>query len=251
MSQDLDPGGEDRDLLAGEYALGLLAGAERAAAEKLLADDPDFRDRVAFWTGRFAPLLDETAPATPRPAVWAGIEQRIAALAGSGEPEIGGSNIYVLRRRVSMWRGLSVGASAIAASLALFVMMQAPPPAPPATPVPIAAAPLVAVMEAESSAAKLVATFDPASGSLIVTPAAGIHAVPGRGHELWLIPADGKPRAMAMVKPGAPLRMTVPAAMLVHMKADVTLALSVEPAGGSRTGLPTGPVIAAGKLLRT
>ena len=69
-------------------------------------------------------------------------------------------------------------------------------------------------------------------------------------HELWLIPADGKPRSMGIVVPGAPNRMAVPAPMHDGMKVEATLALSVEPAGGSPSGSPTGPVIAAGKLTR-
>jgi len=32
-------------------------------------------------------------------------------------------------------------------------------------------------------------------------------------------------------------------------KEEVALALSIEPVGGSKTGLPTGPVVAAGKFI--
>jgi anti-sigma-K factor RskA len=105
-------------------------------------------------------------------------------------------------------------------------------------------------MAAEGSPAKLVATWDPASAMLLVAPAAGVAAVPGHAHELWLIPADGKPRPMGLLEPGAPRRVPIPPALLAEMKAEVTLALSVEPAGGSPTGQPTGPVVAAGKLVR-
>jgi anti-sigma-K factor RskA len=39
--------------------------------------------------------------------------------------------------------------------------------------------------------------------------------------------------------------------MAAQLAEGATLALSVEPTGGSPTGLPTGAVIAAGKLQRT
>lgn len=253
MSDDLDMSGEELDLLAAEYALGLPDDKERARAEGLLATDRDFRDRVARWTGRLAPLLEEVEAASPPAGLWTRIERAIDPRSGESPAELApadpapGSNVHALRRKVTVWRGYSAAATALAASLALFLVTRPPAEAPPAAPVP---APLIAMMEADGSPAKLVATYDPASRMLLVAPAAGVDAVAGHAHELWLIPADGKPRPMGLLEPGAPRRMAIPPAMLAEMKADVTLALSVEPAGGSPSGLPTGPVIASGKLVR-
>ncbi len=246
-----DPGmeGEGPDLLAAEYALGLLDGPERGRAESLLANDPGFRDSVARWSGRFAPLLDEVEAASPPPGLWTRIEAAIAPRAASpaASDALASSNVHVLRRRVGLWRGYSAAATALAASLALFLVTRPPAEAPAPQPAP---APLVAMMEAEGSPAKLVATYDPASRMLLVAPAAGVEAVAGHSHELWLIPADGKPRPMGLVEPGAPRRMAIPPALLSEVKAEVTLALSVEPSGGSPSGQPTGPIVAAGKLVR-
>jgi anti-sigma-K factor RskA len=245
MSGDPDITGDELDLLAGEFALGLLEGEERARAMRLLAADADFRNRVARWSGRFAPMLDEVESVPPPADLWARVAKAIAAVQVQARPE--GSNVVQLRRKINLWRGYSAAATAIAASLALFLVTR--PDAPiPAPPVPREA--LVATMSAEGSAAKLVATFDPARDSLIVTPTAGVAPAPGHAHELWLIPADGKPRSMGLFVPGAARRMAVPAPMLAELKADVTLALSVEPEGGSPSGSPTGPVIAAGRLAR-
>ncbi len=246
MSDDLDMKGEELDLLAAEYALGLADEEQRARAESLLASDEDFRSRVARWSGRLAPLLEEVDAVSPPPELWARIENEIDPRVTALAPAVA-SNIHALRRKVTLWRGYSAVATALAASLALFLVTRPSAEAPIAPPAP---APLVAMMEAEGSPAKLVATYDPASHMLLVTPAAGVSAVAGHAHELWLIPADGKPRSMGMVEPGAARRMAVPPAMLTEMKVEVTLALSVEPAGGSPSGLPTGPVVAAGKLVR-
>ncbi|HEX9946898.1 MAG TPA: anti-sigma factor [Allosphingosinicella sp.] len=263
MSDDPDMMGEELDLLAAEYALGLADGADQARAESLLAADPDFRGRVERWSGRLAPLLDDVEAASPPLGLWGRIEQAIDAAAAPAPPATApasappatppASNVHVLRRKVNLWRGYSAAATALAASLAFFLVARPPAqaPAPPPAPAPAPApAPLVATMEAEGSPAKLVATYDPASGILLVAPAAGVSAVPGHAHELWLIPADGKPRPMGLLEPGAPRRMPIPPALLAEMKAQVTLALSVEPAGGSPSGLPTGPIVASGKLVR-
>ncbi|HEX8063898.1 MAG TPA: anti-sigma factor [Allosphingosinicella sp.] len=248
MSDDRDmPGDDALDRLAGEYALGLLEGDERAGAVRLLAADEDFRQRVARWSGRFAPLLGEVESASPPPDLWARVQRAITP--GPLPVPVGaeGSNVVQLRRKVNLWRGYFAAATALAASLALFLVTRPDAPAPAPRP---PEAPLVAMMSAEDSAAKLVATYDPVRESLIVTPSAGVEPSPGHAHELWLIPADGKPRSMGLFVAGGPRRMAVPAPMLAELKPDVTLALSVEPEGGSPSGSPTGPVIAAGKLAR-
>ena len=106
-------------------------------------------------------------------------------------------------------------------------------------------------MQAEGSEARLVATWDPDDQSLVVAAAAGIAPVAGHSHELWVIPADGTPRSIGLLPGADPMHMQVAAPMARQLAEGATLALSVEPTGGSPTGLPTGPVIAAGKLART
>jgi anti-sigma-K factor RskA len=69
--------------------------------------------------------------------------------------------------------------------------------------------------------------------------------------ELWVIPADGKPRSMGVINVSAPSWAKVPGAASSVMAAGVTIAVSVEPVGGSPTGQPTGPVILTGKLTTT
>ena len=244
MSGAMTP--EERGELAAEYALGLLDGEDAARARSLAASDPGFADEVAGWSGWLAPLLDEVEPIAPPERVLAAIEQRL------GERPEAADNVHYLRRRVTVWRGFAVGASALAASLALVLVtrpqtIERPPVV---TPAP-APAPMVAMMEAEGSEAKLVATWDAGAKSLVVAAAAGIAPAAGRSHELWVIPADGTPRSLGLLPGAQPLHLRVAGPLAAQVAEGVTLALSVEPTGGSPTGLPTGPVIAAGKLERT
>lgn len=53
---------------------------------------------------------------------------------------------------------------------------------------------------------------------------------------------------MGVLASTGPSRMTLPAGQRAALKAGITLAVSIEPIGGSPTGLPTGPVVASGKL---
>jgi anti-sigma-K factor RskA len=75
-------------------------------------------------------------------------------------------------------------------------------------------------------------------------------ADPAHVHQLWLIPADGKPRSLGMVEPGKSKAMPMPQAMAPMFAEGAALAVSVEPPGGSTQEGPSGPVAAIGKLAR-
>jgi anti-sigma-K factor RskA len=178
-------------------------------------------------------LLGEVEPVPAPPHLWGRIERAIAPAEAPGD-------VIAMRRKVRVWQGLAAATTALAASLSLLLLAR-PEPAPPG-----ASAPMVAMLRSETGATRLVATFDPAAGMLVVTPA-GLNAAPGQAHQLWVIPAGGRPRPMGMVEPDRPMRMKVPAPMMEAV-AKATVAVSMEPAGGSPTGLPTGPVIARGRF---
>ncbi|MGI8611471.1 MAG: anti-sigma factor [Sphingomicrobium sp.] len=198
-----------------------------------------------------SPLLGEVEPVAPPDALWTQIEQAIASRAEQAGLEPSNVIQLQLRRRVNLWRGYAAGATALAASLALVLITQ-PATQPSVTSQPIVAAapaPLVAMLGDETRDMKLVASFDPASRRLMVAAASDLPADPTHSHELWIIPADGKPRSLGTM-PGPKMRAQLPLPMASQFREGVTLALSVEPIGGSKTGLPTGPVIASGKLER-
>ena len=230
---------EERESLAAELALGVLEGEDLARARSLAVSDAGFVQAVARWSGRLAPLLEEVEPAEPPVRSWPEIERRI------GSPNEDGSNVVALRKRVNRWQGIAAGAMALAASLALVLVTQ-----PPRTVAPVetrAADPLVAMLADDAEDMKLVASWDTGSRRLIIA-ASDMPAEPGHSHELWVIPADGTPRSLGTMpsSPRALMRVTQTLSGQLHRGA--TLAVSVEPAGGSPTGLPTGPVIASGKL---
>jgi anti-sigma-K factor RskA len=69
-----------------------------------------------------------------------------------------------------------------------------------------------------------------------------------REPELWLIPADGKPRPLGMLRADRAVTIKLPTDLAALTVGNAVLAVSLEPPGGSPTGSPTGPVIATGKL---
>jgi len=235
----------ERDMLAAEHALGVLDGSERAEAQRLEADDADFASLVSEWNERFAPLLDQIAPVTPDAQLWDRINSALDKEGGRA------SNVHSLTRRVTMWRTYSAAISAVAAALLLVVAIDTfrPTPAPqPQQPQPQRQPVLVANVAAEDRSAAFVVSYDPMDRTMLVSPAVATPA-PGHDHELWLIPASGTPQSLGLVASTSPHRLPVPEQLQANFRRDATIAISVEPVGGSPTGQPTGAVVATGKLV--
>ena len=71
MSDTFDHSGLPEDeLLAAEYALGVLDGIDRATAEHRIARDRGFARQVAAWEQRLAPWAAEIPEMLPPPQVW-------------------------------------------------------------------------------------------------------------------------------------------------------------------------------------
>ena len=227
----------DRDLLAAEYALGLLEGEALLEARRLAASDPGFTDAVAQWQERLAPWFNEFGEQAPPAAAWDRIRAAIAAA------PVGG-NVVELKRKLGVWQGLTAAATAVAASLALVVGFNATrqPAAIQAPEAPIMAASLMS----PARDVMLSAAFEADGRTLTLMPGK-MAPPPGRAYQLWLIPADGKPRSLGMVA-GKAMRMAVEPAMAAHFHEQPMLALSLEPMTGSPADGPAGPMLASGQL---
>ncbi len=229
-------GPDEDDLLAGELALGLLEGPERSEAEARAEADPAFAALVEAWRERLAPMLT-ASPEAPPEHIWDAIQ---AQLAVNDKPAPSDAE-----RALRRWRAFAVASSALAASLALVLVTRSPPPQAPPPRVEAPIPNMVATLEGEQGLAIVTIAADPA-GRLLVTP---VRLPAERGvPELWIIPEDGKPRSLGIIRAEGPSAMIVAPGHRPHVHRDATFAISREPAGGSPTGLPTGPVIASGKI---
>lgn len=232
---------DDRAVLAAEHALGLTEGDDLAAALRLERDEPAFRAEVARWLADLAPLLGDVEPRPLPRDLYPAIAERVS-------PAI--SNVVDFRKRVRRWQGFTAISTGLAAALAIALIVRQPAPivAPPPASTATAPAPMVAMMGSETGPARLVATWSASDRRLMIVPAAGVAAEPGHSHQLWMIDPAGTPHPMGLLKGAEPMHMTLPEAEARALADGIVLAVSVEPEGGSPTGLPTGPVIAAGPL---
>jgi anti-sigma-K factor RskA len=227
MTDTFDHSGLPEDeLLAAEYALGVLSGAERAMAEQRMAHERTFARLVAEWEQRLAPWAANIDEVSPSPQLW----DRIASALPAHAQGVG------LWHSLTFWRGFSFVAAALAAAcLAALIYLGS-----------LTQQPLVATIEGGGQR-HFVATIDTRRGTVAIVPAA-FSADATRVPELWLIPPDGKPRAVGLLRADQTVTLTLPTDLAALAKSDAVLAVSLEPPGGSTTGLPTGPVIATGKL---
>jgi anti-sigma-K factor RskA len=229
MSDVTDHNGVPEDeLIAAEYALGVLDGADRAAAGARRAQDRAFARMVADWEERLAPWAGEIDEVVPPPQLWDRIAERLPA------PSVPRTGLW---QSLAFWRGLTLASGALAAACLaalLYVGTLAPK------------APLIAALDGAGKHA-FVAAVDARRGTVLVVPAA-LSVAADRVPELWLIAPGDKPRSLGLIDPDKPVALTIPAGLLAQATTQAVLAVSLEPPGGSPTGQPTGPVIASGKL---
>ena len=220
---------ELRQRLAAEYVLGTMPTLARRRLERLMADDAGLRRDVAEWNARFDPLDQIDATEQPPARVWRAIEGRLQ-LPRTPRARTGWLD------SLAFWRGATLAAAAMAAAAILFVVMR-PTPAP---------SQIVAVLSDVKGDPGWVAMAGARGGDVAVSPIRKVAIDAAHAFELWAI-KDGAPHPLGLLaaEPGRPLMVQ---ASLVP--ANGVLAISVEPAGGSPTGLPTGPVPYKGAVLQ-
>src|SRR5215217_3801014 len=121
---DLSPG-DETDLLAAEFVLGLLDGDAYRAAVRRSDDDSAFAAAVTAWEQRLTALALRAESVEPRGDLWPAIVAALPMFATD-------------RRRwwdsVALWRATTAAASIAAVALAVVALRPAPPPQQPPTP---------------------------------------------------------------------------------------------------------------------
>lgn len=226
---------EQDDLLAAEYVLGTQPAAERRAARERAEVDGAFAARVSAWKERLSPLnagYDEAPAPDLLPQIEARLFDDVAApgMAAPASPARGG----LLGRLAGGfgWRGGALASALAAAVVFLAVVFWPPAPAP---------AVLQADLTTEEADLQFTARWDPVDGQLAMTRVTGEPAPEGQDYELWLIGEDGVPRSLGLLREPVTQLATV-------LAPGVTLAISLEPEGGSPEPAPTGPVLAAAAI---
>ena len=222
----------------------------------------DLDDAAAVAALASSLLPPEPAPAE-KPKLSAAVRpppppQRVDRGVGRGVER--SDEVIYLRRQARRWRGITVVMSALAAVLALFVVVNqlAPGLLPLARQQQVAAAPplppgsqLVAVLQQEPTAPAFLLTVDPQSRTMTVRRLTAA-ADAGRSYELWLIAGNNpSPHSLGLVGADEFTTRPLPADFDTDAMRAARYAVSLEPAGGSPSGAPTGPILFTGKMVQS
>lgn len=268
---------ETPDILAAEYVLGTLDADERTQVQALIESDPVFARLVQSWERRLGELhamVDAVEP--PLETL-----QRIRFRIGAGNhreplrlPDLPAraaewSNVNELTQRLMRWRNVAAGLGGLAAVLAVIAVMamlapgwRSSPPTPqvievakPAEPSvakpaePGAPARFVAVLQQDAMSPAFILTVDVARRYVVVRRLAAEQPA-GKTHQLWLVSDRfAAPRSLGLVGTQDFTSFPALASYDPATISSATYAVSLEPEGGSPTGVPTGPVLFSGKLI--
>lgn len=225
-----------REALAAEYVLGVLQGRARRRFERSLKDDPRLRDLVGQWWGRLAPLDALAQPVQPPTRVWRAIRDRVAAAPGRRS----------LWTSVRLWRGATVVSTAAAVALAILLTSIIPGRH--------ASETMVVVMSGEDARPAMTVSWPMHSvgeTKLRIRVMGHTEMPAGTAWELWMLPGGNQPPvSLGLIGTEPAQELVIPRRLAPMIDRAWGLAMSVEPSGGSSTGLPTGPIIYKGQCTR-
>lgn len=211
----------DDDLIAAEYALGLLTGEELADAKRRLSRDADFVRSVAAWEARLAAMTEDLAPVAPSANVKSALLERVA-------PE---------GAKESFWKKLWIWQVASLASLILLaVVMVADLGGPRPAIGPLYTAEIIS----EAGDFRVVAVVDKLTNEVTLARTAGA-APEGRILQVWAHGPGEPAESVGLWPVGDTIRLTMPA-NIAAVNDVLTIGVSEEPPGGSPTGSPSGRV---------
>lgn len=230
---------DDLERLASEYVLGTLEADERRVVQERMKVDPALAHAVAQWEARLLPLVSLAEPQAPSPGLWPRIaaSTRAPATTSARQTRRSSGRLSGWLDSLAFWRGLSLAGLSAAALMAVLLVTQ--PPAPQ----------YLVVLAAPQSQTPgwLVRAADENMVELVPLMATTVPV--GRTLQFWT-KADSwnAPVSLGLVEPGQTLR--IPLDQLPPLQTNQLFELTLEPEGGSPSGLPTGPIQFIGRTVR-
>jgi anti-sigma-K factor RskA len=222
------------DRLAAEYVLGTLRGRARRRFERWFVS-PQVGALVNAWEQRLAGLEPRLDPVTPPATVWTGIESRLELRKKYNRPAM---------------RWLAVAASlAFFFTMGVFLMRSGvdhPVPTPPSLALTQKS---FLQKDPETIYWRVEILGDNQELSLHVHV---VHDLPpGKAHELWALPeGGGAPVSLGLMPHTGDHHRVLTASQRAALAGSKQIAVSLEPAGGSPIGAPTGPVLLVAPLAK-
>ena len=231
-----------RDRLAAEYVLGTMPWRVRRRFEAQLKTSPALRAAVSEWEALLTPMASNIPALTPPRRVWQAIQKRIHG----DEKAIASTSWWY---SLGFWR--TATGFALAAFLALGVVMTIPGDPPTADQTMM----VVVMDDTQTNLPAMTVSWEPGqSDSKVLRLRVIGHAemAPDTAWELWMLPgADRAPVSLGLITTHELQTLQVPAQLVPTIDDAWGLGMTVEPAGGSPSGLPTNQMLYMGQCVKT
>lgn len=215
--------------LAAEYVLGSLKGKARNRFERWMMESGRVRQEVWYWEEKLGQLGDRVPEREPPESVWLGIQHRLWPQEEKRPAP---------RQANRVWPAWSLLATAAALVLAVMLVQQ-PAPEPTLS---------GAVVQADVSDPLWLVSESGRDNRLRLRSVAATSAEAGKDYELWIVPDKGNPLSLGVIPVGEVYQVELTDEARETLSQSRTLAISLEPRGGSPTGAPTGPILHVTKL---
>lgn len=240
---------DDRDVLAGEYVLGLLDAGATAEVERALGSDADLARRVTFWEERLLPAAAVLGKAEVDPAHWTRVERDLAmrrrALGGTmaaPSPRSRRAMAGAAWRSTALWRATTALAATAAILLAILPSRVSAPAESPTR--------YFAILQSrdatgqESGPGWLIQIAQ--NGTVRSLPLADVQPGSGRSLQLWTLWDQARgPVSLGVLPPGGAIRL--PPDRLEAIGDGQLFEITLEPELGSPIGRPTGRILFIGR----
>ena len=240
------------DELAGEYVLGTLSAMRRREVEQRLASDAGLQAAVQRWHERLLPLASLADPVEPSAQLWRRIEASVEQAAASSQAPAQPAPAAPRRaaraapaagwwHSVKLWRGLAgAGFAAAAVMASVLVTRQGAMPAAPQYLV-------VLVAPQDKAPGWVVQASSPRQLSLI--PLGPSYVPAEKSLQFWTKGDNWNgPLSLGLVKPGQTVQIALD--KLPPLQPNQLFELTLEPANGSPTDRPTGPIQFIGRAVK-
>ncbi|MET0496683.1 MAG: anti-sigma factor [Steroidobacteraceae bacterium] len=230
------------DRLAAEYVVGTLRAGARRRFESMLAGHIPLRRAVQRWEQRLFELSMQIPPVQPPREVWTSIEARIAP---SQAPQSSKAN-----SSLRTWQAIAASVAALAVILGTLLVTREPEVRVQVKVEKQAVESAHTAIVADATAPLWILNAYPQASELHVQSLRPAALAENQSFELWLLPDSGAPPiSMGLLPRTGTVVLPISAGQLRALNEASKIAISIEPAGGSPTGAPTGPIPYTAALL--
>ncbi len=236
--------------LAAEYVLGTMPARARMRFVVMLKTSPQLRRFVADWEAHLTPLASSIAPLTPPQRVWKAIHRTVLGSAAGSRKVSSAWRPFSWWSSLGFWRTAAGFATITLVVFALLVLA-------PTEIETVAENPMMVVVmeDTQTQAPAMTVSWEPGGESprtLRLRVMGHAEMAPDTAWELWLLPArDAAPVSLGLITTHEIQSVRVPEPLAQPLDAAWGLGMTVEPKGGSPSGLPTSPMLYAGQCVMT